>query len=77
MSYHCVMEKNQNTSAPAQGAESESLTVETVKKYLTKDLSIAISCLNAIQSDPDLLEHLAHFMHGRFVNAKHAAKAEA
>lgn len=73
------METKTNTTEAAQGAPSE-ITQQAVKQYLVKDLSIAISCLNAIQSDPDLLEHLAQFMHGRFVNAKHAeqnAKAQA
>lgn len=62
-------------SAPAtQGAAAEptDISVNTITEYLKKDLSIAISCLNAIQSDPDLINHLAQFMHGRFINAKHA-----
>lgn len=45
--------------------------VQTVTSYLKKDLQVAISCLNAIYSDPDLLSHMAHFMHGRFTNAQH------
>lgn len=70
-SYIYVMETKTQPSETAQGAAPE-ITQSLVKQYLITDLSKAIACLNAIQSDPDLLDNLAHFMHGRFINAKHA-----
>lgn len=68
------MEKlnNQAQSAPGvDDATAEAVTVEGVKGYLKKDLSLALGCINAILSDEDLLENLAHFMHGRFQNHLH------
>jgi len=61
---------NQVSEAP--GAE---VTPEQIKQYLQKDLSIALACLHAIYSDPDLLRLLADFMHGRQVNYINAEKA--
>jgi len=70
------MKKQQSQAAPSQGeavAEGKKLvTVETVREYLNKDLSVAIQCLNAIQSDPDLMETMAHWMHGRWMNAQNS-----
>lgn len=62
------MEKNQAKNGQALGAEP---TVEKVLEYLKKDLSVAIACLNAMYSDPDLLHSLAIWMHGRWTNSKH------
>lgn len=65
---------NQGVQVPgtedATQAAVSTIDVETVTEYLKKDLAVAISCLNALYSDPDLLNHMAHFMHGRFANAK-------
>lgn len=71
-SYNCVMEKNAQTAEAAPGAVDAKMavSVEMVRDYLNKDLSVAISCLNAIQSDPDLMLHIAQFMHGRFQNSQ-------
>lgn len=68
------METKSQTASAAQGAAEaleEAKTVETVRDYLKKDLSVAIACLNAIQSDPELLDTVAHWFHGRWQNAKH------
>jgi len=64
------MTKSNTSTAEAPGAKAETpvYTVETVEKYLIKDISVAISCLNAIQSDPDLLRYMATFMLGRMTN---------
>jgi len=68
---------NQNTStAEAQGAPAV-LTLDQVEKYLVKDIAVAISCLSAIQSDPDLLRSMAAFMLGRLENSKMQPKEEA
>jgi len=66
------MEKNAKSGSSAQGVENPSITPELVRQYLNKDLSVAISCLTAIQSDPDLLDNLAAFMAGRWANAQNA-----
>lgn len=65
------MEKNQATATEAPGADvalENALSLDTIQDFLRKDLSIAISCLNAIHTDPDLLAHMAAFMHGRMIN---------
>lgn len=69
------MEKNQANGQAAPGADQaivEAITPERVKELLQKDLSIAVACLNAILSDPDLMDSTAHFMAGRWANAKAA-----
>lgn len=67
--YICSMEKNNNATADAaQGAGSAQITIQTVEGYLKKDLSVAIFCLQAIHDDPDLLQSMAVFMHGRMLN---------
>jgi len=62
------MEKNTKLDSSAQGAEIPNITPELVRQYLNRDLSVAISCLQAIQSDPDLLDNLSAFMAGRWQN---------
>lgn len=67
------MTKNTQQADPTPGVEEalqQAINPTLVKDYLTKDLSVAIACLNAIQSDPDLLDHMAHFMAGRWQNAQ-------
>lgn len=63
--------KNAETVPGTDEATAEAITFETVRGYLKKDLSVSVSCLNAILSDPDLLDQVAHFMHGRWQNSKH------
>lgn len=69
MVYLGVMEKNNNAESTTQGV----VTAQQVQDYLKKDLSVAIRCLDAIHSDPDLLAHLSQFMAGRINNARHKA----
>lgn len=62
------MEKSNSKFEDAKGA-STIPTVTQVNEWLKADLGRAIACLNALYSDPDLLQAMAVFMHGRFVNA--------
>lgn len=78
MVYIRRMKKSSLNGSEAQGVDTEhveeakkQVTVETTKEWLKKDLGIAITCLNAMYTDPDLLENLAEFLHGRWMNAKH------
>lgn len=66
------MKKNQESVTDAPGADVplEVPTIAQVEKWLSKDLSVAINCLHAIHSDPDLLRSVATFMHGRLLNDK-------
>lgn len=78
MSYIRVMNnKNTQNGTPAPGAAVPEITTEKVTEYLKHDLSVAISCLTAIQSDPDLLQHMAIFMHGRMTNHQNKQVLEA
>jgi len=66
------MNKTSNGKA-SQGAPTPTLEIPDVPKvveWLNRDLSVAISCLSAIQSDPDLLNSLAVFMQGRLINSQ-------
>lgn len=66
MLYIWCMKKENVNGVDAQGAVTPS--VETVKEWLKNDIARSLSCLNAIYSDPDLLEHIAVFMRGRLEN---------
>lgn len=70
------MEKNNLKEKLSQGDDSQEITREKIKKWLTHDLGAAISCLNAIQSDPDLLDAMVTFMFGRFKNEQQRKEAE-
>jgi len=65
------MEQNSEKVIEAPGAE---ITVQKVEEYLKKDLSVALSCLHAIYSDPDLLRYMAIFMRGRQLNFEQSQK---
>lgn len=73
ITYNCVMNTNNKVEEQAQGAgpQSVEVTLDLVEKWLKHDLGAAISCLNAIHSDPDMLKSVATFMYGRFVNQAH------
>lgn len=83
MFYIVSMKKNNGSENVPQGGkspvESSEINLATVEKWLKNDLAKAISCLNAIYSDPDLLRSVSTFMLGRMNNAKlhqEAAKAQ-
>lgn len=61
---------NSPVTPEAQGASGVVVDREKIKEWLKHDLGAAISCLNAIYSDPPMLDSLAEFMYGRFSNAK-------
>jgi len=63
-----MIEKNGTVTESAQGVESVDLA--KVQEWMKRDISFAISLLNAIYSDPDLMESVAHFMLGRLNNSK-------
>lgn len=63
--------KTNNNGKEAQGAELPTLTQPDIVRWLKRDLPTAINCLDAIYSDPDMLDALATFMHGRYMNSKH------
>lgn len=61
--------KKKVNGVKAPGAEAP-VTLQDVKTWLKKDIAVAVSCLNAIHTDPDLQEHIASFMFGRLQNAQ-------
>lgn len=46
--------------------------VQELERRVKNDLVSAISLLNAIYSDPDLLVDVCHFIRGRLINAENA-----
>lgn len=65
------MNKKSNVPGAAQGAAPvEPPTIDQVEAWMKKDMACAISLLNALYSDPDMLRSIATFMMGRFSNAK-------
>lgn len=68
--------KTNNNGKEAQGAELPLLTQADVVRMLKRDLPMAINCLDAIYSDPDMLESLATFMYGRYMNNRNKQELE-
>lgn len=68
------MVNDKTTEVSAQGAETQPIDKENVTKWLKKDIASSISLLNAVYTDPDLMDHIATFMLGRFENARHTPK---
>lgn len=65
--------KNGVAEAP-QGGEPQKkvLTLSDVKGLLKRDLQSSMHMLSAIHDDVDTLNALAEFLHGKYMNAKHA-----
>lgn len=70
------MEKQEKVVDSAQGADTQEVQVPQVKEWLKRDLSLALHVLEAVYSDPDLMDQVAVFMAGRIQNAKNR-KAQA
>jgi len=68
------MEKNNTNGQAPQGAAYQEVTQEGIRIFLERDITVACSCLNAIQNDQDLLDMIAQFMYGRYVNSQEALK---
>lgn len=66
-SYVCVMKEKIDTETTTLGVE---VSPKQIAEFLKKDLAIAINCLSAIHSDPDMMDSLAAFMYGRYLNFK-------
>lgn len=62
------MNNNTNKTTEAQGAEV--VDREKVGKWLKHDIAVAISILNAIHSDPDLMRLVGDFLYGRIENSR-------
>lgn len=67
-----------NSTDTTQGVEPstqrENYDVAGIKAAVVGDLKNAVLLLNAIQSDPDLVEQLAVFIHGRITNKENKAQ---
>lgn len=75
------MEKTvHNAKDATQGVDPslqrENFDVAGIKKAVRADLQNAVMLLNAIQSDPDLVEQLAVFIHGRITNKENKAQTK-
>lgn len=61
------MKEKIDTETTTLGVE---VSPKQIAEFLKKDLAIAINCLAAIHSDPDMIDSLAAFMYGRYLNSK-------
>lgn len=68
------MEKINNNGQATQGVDLPTPDSITVKKWLEKDLQMAINLLCAIKDDPAILDQVATFMLGRLNNHLEAKK---
>lgn len=79
-SYIGVMNSTKEKVQSSQGVDSQvdpsSVDISVIEKALKQDVFMAILCLDAMYSDPDLLRHVALFMQGRAINQANAAKAK-
>lgn len=68
--------KKQKVEEVAQGqippVAPVEVTLEKVKEWSKRDIGCAISFLNAIHQDPDLMDAVCTFIYGRFQNSKNA-----
>lgn len=70
------MEKSSKNGTEAQGADVQevpgTISRQDIGKFVKRDIGFAFDCLRAIVSDPDMMESLADFMYGRYLNAQQA-----
>lgn len=69
------MKEHNSNGSETLGVETAPLPVPdlpTIKKWIAKDLGVAITLLTAIRDHPDTLNQVAIFLEGRMHNAKNA-----
>jgi hypothetical protein len=72
------MEKQKQKVAPStQGVEGKEFSQKEVFEFVQRDLRACLQFLQAIYSDPDCMDSVAKFIHGRHVNAIEALKRKA
>lgn len=69
-------ENNVSNGATLGEAPKKEVTIGEIEKWLSQDLSLALHCLNAIQSDVNIKRQIAVFMHGKLMNARHKEELE-
>lgn len=74
VTYIWFMDIKPNGEAAPGVADQDVPDVAKVTEWLKNDLARAIACLEAMYKDPDLLVHLAQFMHGRYSNFRESQK---
>jgi len=68
--------KVSNEQGSSQAGQFENITIDQVKKWLALDLGSAAMSINAILSDPDILNQVAMFLHGKFENEQARKKLD-
>lgn len=65
------MNNNSTTDVEAQGAETINglPDLQTIEKWITKDLGVCLTFLNAIHNDKELRQQMAVFLQGRMQNS--------
>lgn len=63
-----MSKKTHNNLEEVQGTPVGDVTLKQVKEWTKNDVARCLSFLNAIYSDPDLIDHIATFMYGRLQN---------
>lgn len=59
--------------APKGSSESEKVfDINQVRGFVKRDLGVAITLLEAMYKDPATCDAIADYLHGRYMNAKHA-----
>lgn len=67
------MSNNKKVSGPTPGVgPTKVFTTTEVRDFVKRDINAAIMCLDAIYKDPNTLDALADYLHGRYMNAKHS-----
>lgn len=69
LSFFAGMEKvTHNGKSQVQGIED--IPSDDVAKWIKKDIGVALSLLQALYSDADMLRSMAEFLQGRYLNQK-------
>lgn len=61
--------------SPPRVEDSKVLTIQDVKKMVTRDLSVVSAFISAL-ADPDVADVIATHLHGKYLNAKHKEELE-
>lgn len=68
-----MLETNEKVAENGQGSDFSKMEVPPVGKVremLKRDLGVAVTVLDAVYRDPNTLNSLADFLHGRMLNEK-------
>lgn len=65
------MKESKKGGTPDPGSEPKVFTAKEVREFVKRDCNAALLLLDAIYRDPNTLDAVADYLHGRYMNSKH------